>query len=279
MRIKCWGSRGSISVSGSRYNRYGGDTTCLEIQADSGEIIIVDAGTGIRRLGRSMIRRNAKECYLLLTHTHWDHILGIPFFHPLLSKACRVFVQDRTFSGLTTRQVFAEVMRPPFFPVRLEDYKGDIRFDTALNGKFSIGSVSIESIPTSHSDGSLGYKFTEKGKTFVFMTDNELGFAHGQSRPLDDYIAFCKGADILYHDAEYTDEEYACKKGWGHSSLSDVLNLAVKAHVKQLGLIHINQNRTDDQMDEMVTRCRDHFKSNNNPTQCFGVSSDFEISL
>ncbi|WDP92705.1 MAG: MBL fold metallo-hydrolase [Desulfobacter sp.] len=279
MRIKCWGSRGSISVSGSQYNRYGGDTTCFEIQSESGEIIIVDAGTGIRRLGKSLVRRKVKESHLLLTHTHWDHIIGIPFFHPMLCKDCRIIVQDRTFDGLNTRAVFGEVMKHPFFPVGLKDYRADIRFDPSLNGRFSIGPITVESIPTSHSKDSLGYKFTENGKTFVFLTDNELGFAHAQSRSLDDYIDFCRDADVLYHDTEYRDEEYDGKKGWGHSSVSQVLDLALRANVGQLGLIHFNQDRIDVQVDEMVEQCRRFFKDKNKPTRCFGVSCDFEISL
>jgi len=279
MRIKCWGSRGSISVSGTDYIQYGGDTTCLEIQAASGEIIIIDAGTGIRRLGKSLIQRQEKEFYMLLTHTHWDHILGIPFFAPLLQSDTRLLVQDRTFNGFSTKAVFESVMKDPFFPVRLGDYNADIQFDPSLNGRFKIGSLTVESIPTSHSQDSLGYRFAENGKTFVFMTDNELGYTHNQSRSIQEYIDFSRGADILFHDAEYTDEEYLCKKGWGHSSVSHVLDLALKAGVGHLGLIHINQNRTDGQVDAMVGQCRQFFKDHNRSTQCVGVSSDFEISL
>lgn len=279
MRIKCWGSRGSISVSGKDFVKYGGDTTCIEVQADSGEIVIIDAGTGIRRLGNDLLQRNKKEFHLLLTHTHWDHILGIAFFHPLLRKDTTLKVQDRTFAGITTRDVLDEVMKDPFFPVGMDDFRADIRFDKSLNGKFSIGSLDIESIPTSHSEGSLGYKFTENGNTFVFLTDNELGYAHAQGRPIGEYIDFCKGADLLFHDAEYTADEYTRKTGWGHSSVPDVLDLALKAGVAQLGLIHINQDRTDAQMDDIVDGCNRFFRDNNSPILCFGVSSNFETTL
>ena len=279
MRIKCWGSRGSISVSGNEYVRYGGDTTCIEIQAKSGDIIIIDAGTGIRRLGKSLVRRQEKVYSLLFTHTHWDHVLGIPFFRPLLCDDCQLNVQDRTFGGLSSKVMLEQVMKDPFFPVRLGDYHADIQFEPALTGRFNLGSITVETIPTSHSKDSLGYKFTENGKSFVFMTDNELGFAHDQSRPLQEYIDFAKGADLLFHDAEYTDEEYLCKKGWGHSCVSQVLDLALKADVGRLGLIHINQDRTDDQVDAMVGQCRQFFKDQNKTIQCFGVSCDFEISL
>lgn len=279
MRIRCWGSRGSVCVSGQQYNRYGGDTTCFEIQADSGETVIIDAGSGIRRLGKLLVQKRIKTCYLLLTHTHWDHILGLPFFHPLLYSGTTVHVQDRTFGGLTTRQVVDRILRMPFFPVELKDFKADIRFDSSLNHCFSIGSLDIEMIPTSHSPDSMGYRFTENGRTFVFLTDNELGYAHGQSKSFEEYILFAKNADVLFHDAEYTDDEYPNKTGWGHSRLSDVLELSAKAKVGQLGLIHINQDRTDDQVDAMVDQCRKVFNENNLSTTCYAVPADFEIFL
>lgn len=279
MRIKCWGSRGSIAVSGAEYVKYGGDTTCLEVVADSGEIVIVDAGTGIRRLGKSLLEREEKEFHMLLTHSHWDHILGIAFFHPLLRRDTRLIVQDRLIGCIHTKKVLAEVMKDPFFPVRIEDFQADIRFDPSLNDSFSIGSLDIDSIPTSHSKGSLGYRFREKGKTFVFLTDNELGYAHPQSRSRQEYIDFCRGADLLLHDTEYTAEEYAHKTGWGHSSVPDVLDLALKAGVGHLGLIHLNQDRTDAQMDAIVDECTRFFKSQNCQTKVSGVSFNFTAAL
>ncbi len=279
MRIKCWGSRGSICVSGQQYARYGGDTTCFEIQAASGETVIIDAGTGIRRLGKYLIQKKIKTCYLLLTHTHWDHIIGLPFFHPLLYSDKTVYIQDRTFAGLTTKKVIEQVMRIPFFPVGLTAYNADIRFDASLINNFSIGSLDIETIPTSHSQNSLGYKFTENGKTFVFLTDNELGYTHSKGNTIKTYIDFSKDADVLFHDTEYTDKEYLKKSGWGHSRMSDVLELSAKASVGQLGLIHINQDRTDDQVDAMVDQCRRFFKDNHLSTSCYAVSADFELFL
>ncbi len=279
MRIKCWGSRGSVCVSGQQYIKYGGDTTCFEIQSNSGDVVIIDAGTGIRRLGKCLVQRKIKTCYLLLTHTHWDHIIGLPFFHPLFDKNTTLHIQDRTFAGLSTRQVLDQVISMPFFPVRLKDYNADIRFDASLNNRFSIGSMDIDTIPTSHSQNSIGYRFMENGKTFVFLTDNELGKTHPQGKSVDAYIDFSRDADVLFHDTEYTDDEYQKRIGWGHSCLSDVLDLSVRASVGQLGLIHINQDRTDDQVDAMVDQCRRFFKKHALSTPCYAVSADFEIFL
>ncbi|MCG8551728.1 MAG: MBL fold metallo-hydrolase [Desulfobacterales bacterium] len=279
MRIKCWGSRGSICVSGQQYIKYGGDTTCFEIQANSGETVIIDAGTGIRRLGKRLIQNKIKRCYLLLTHTHWDHIIGLPFFRPLLYRDTTVHIQDRTFAGMTTKKVIEQVMRMPFFPVGLTACNADIRFDSSLNNRFSIGSMDIETIPTSHSKNSMGYRFTENGKTFVFLTDNELGYTHAQGKSIEEYIDFSKNADVLFHDTEYTDDEYMNRTGWGHSRLSDVLDLGARASVGQLGLIHINQDRTDDQVDAMVDQCRKFFNDKHLSTACYAVAADFEIFL
>jgi ribonuclease BN (tRNA processing enzyme) len=279
MIIKCWGSRGSIPVSGRKYVTYGGDTTCLEITAGSGETVIVDAGTGIRRLGNFFLKNDITRYYMLITHTHWDHLLGFPFFRPLLYSRNQLIVQDRKFAGFSSRQVIERVMSQPFFPVDMSEFNADISFDASLNGRFNIGSLEIDTIPTSHSSGSIGYKFMEDGKTFVFLTDNELGFSHPQSRGFDGYRRFAQGADILFHDAEYTEDEYQHRIGWGHSSVPHALELALKAQVGQLGLIHLSQDRSDREMDDMVQDGTQFFTSRNSTIKCCGVTCDFEITL
>jgi len=279
MNIKCWGSRGSVPVSGNEYLKYGGDTTCIEITAKTGETIIVDAGTGLRRLGKSLIKRDLTKYYLLFTHAHWDHITGIAFFRPLLYKKVQFIIQDRKFAGLSTQNVLNEVMRQPFFPIGLKDLNADIKFDKGLNNKFDIGSISIESIPVSHAGGCLGYKFIEDGKSFVFFTDNELGFAHPGSKGLKAYLKFAHNADLLFHDGEYTKEEYKRKITWGHSSVPEVSDFALKAKVKQLGLFHLNQDRTDAQVDQIVNECNIELKKNNSALDCFAVACNMSIHL
>ena len=279
MIVRCWGSRGSIAVSGRQYVTYGGDTTCLQITAGTGETIIVDAGSGIRRLGNFLFEKQITRYYLLITHCHWDHLLGFPFFRPLLYSQNQLIVQNRTFGRLTSKEVLDRMMSPPFFPVRLSELEADIQFDSGLNDCFSIGSVQIDSIPTSHSAGSLGYRFRENGRTFVFLTDNELGFDHPQSKGIEAYRQFSRNADVLFHDAEYTQEEYRHRKGWGHSSVPRVLELALNAQVDQLGFIHLSQDRTDSDMDAIVRAGNRFFSSRNSQTRCYGVTCDFEIAL
>jgi len=279
MDIKCWGSRGSIPVSGDQYLKYGGDTTCIEVTPKSGETIIIDAGTGIRCLGKSLMERKITQFYLLFTHAHWDHILGIGFFRPLLYSKTKIIIQDRKFSNLNTREVLNEVMKQPFFPIGLEDLNADIQFDKALNNTFTIGSVKIQTIPINHAGGGLGYKFIEDNKTFVFLTDNELGFNHPEGSGFDAYVDFSRNADLLFHDGEYTKEEYKRKINWGHSSIPDMLRLAIKAKVKKLGLFHFNQDRTDEQMDKIIQECRAGLEREKTDLDCFAVACNMSIHL
>lgn len=279
MEITCWGSRGSIPVSGLAYDKYGGDTTCIEITAKTGESIIVDAGTGLRCLGNSLMERDINRYHLLLTHAHWDHIMGIAFFKPLQFQKVSLVLQDRIFSGIKTRDVLHEVMRTPFFPITLNDLKANLVFDKSLNHSFSIGSIRIESIPTSHNNGGLGYRFTENGKSFVFLTDNELGFDHPGSMGFDAYVEFSRNADLLFHDGEYETEEYKRKIGWGHSSAEDALSLAIKADVRQFGLFHLNQDRTDDQVDQVVSDCKAVLRQAQSGPDVFAVHAGMRFHL
>ena len=279
MQIKCWGSRGSIPVSGKEYVKYGGDTTCIEIRTDSGDIIIVDAGTGIRRLGNALIEQKLNSFNFLFTHSHWDHIIGFPAFKPLFFGNTKINVYMCPFPGDYIEKMLATVMRPPNFPVRYADLKAEITYTEGCPDSFNIGSVRVDSIPVSHPDSGCGYRFTENGKSFVFLTDNELGFTHPGGATYDEYRTFCEGADLLLHDAEYTEQEYKNQISWGHSSYTDALQLAIDANVKKLGLFHINAERSDEQMDKIVTKCQEIISEKNLTLECFGTRCDLSFTL
>ncbi len=279
MFIKAWGSRGSIPVSGNEYLKYGGDTTCIEVTAETGETIIVDAGTGIRRLGDAFMKNGKTRYYLLFTHVHWDHIMGLAFFSPLFDKQSQIIIQDRQFLHLNTRDLLKEVMKQPFFPICLDDLNADIRFEKSLNNTFNIGSICIETILLSHTSRCLGYKFTEDEKSFVFFTDHELGFNHPGSRSLDTYLKFAENADLLLHDAEYTSVEYKGKIRWGHSTIPQALDFALKARVKKFGLFHLDKDRTDSEMDKIVSDCKTELRKNSSTIDCFAVPCNFETTL
>lgn len=279
MIIRCWGSRGSIPVSGKEYIRYGGDTTCLEIRTQSDDIIIVDAGTGIRRLGNELIRQGRYQYHFLLTHGHWDHLMGFPFFKPLFLEHSEIRMHRGPFHKKFMEAMFSKVMAPPNFPVRYSDLKAKIVFQESNSSKFDIGSVTVVPIPISHPNTGKGYKFIEDGKIFVFLTDNELGFTHPGGLSASEYLEFCRGADLLMHDAEFTPKEYKQLIEWGHSSYVDVLEMAFKAGVKKLGLFHLNQERTDDDVDAMVAACRKIIADQGRDMACLAVGAGMTFEL
>jgi phosphoribosyl 1,2-cyclic phosphodiesterase len=279
MLITCWGSRGSIPVSGKEYIKYGGDTTCMSIHTASDDIIIVDAGTGIRRLGNHLIDQD-RYCYnFLLTHGHWDHLMGFPFFKPLFLSHTEIHMHGAPFHKKFMESMFSRVMAPPNFPVRYSDLKAKIVWEDSHPAEFQIGSTVVEPIPISHPNTGKGYKFIEDGKTFVFITDNELGFVHPGGLPFQDYVEFCAGADFLIHDGEYTESEYRRLVEWGHSSYTDALKLAFAAGVKRLGLFHLNQERTDNQTDKIVDHCRRLIAEAGHSLECFAVARDMTFAL
>lgn len=279
MLIRCWGSRGSIPVSGREYIKYGGDTTCLEIRSRSDDIIIVDAGTGIRRLGNQLIKEGRYQYNFILTHGHWDHLMGFPFFKPLFLEHPKIHMHRGPFHKKFMESMFSRVMAPPNFPVRYSDLKARIVYEEGNPEKFEIGSVTVVPIQISHPNTGKGYKFIEDGKSFVFLTDNELGFVHPGGLTAADYLRFCQGADLLLHDAEYTPQEYKLLIEWGHSSYEDALELAFKAGVKQLGLFHLNQERTDAEVDEMVAACRKIIDARGQKMECFAVGAGMTFEL
>ena len=279
MKIKCWGSRGSIAVAGSEYSKFGGETTCIQVIAKSGENVIIDAGTGIRKLGIDLDAKAQRKIYLLLTHAHWDHISGFTFFKPLQDPNVTLLVQNSSFSNTTVEEIFKSLIQPPFFPITMKDLEANIQYKSHMKDHFNIGSLAISTIPLNHPGGGLGYKFTEEGKSFVFLTDNELGHQHPEGQGNEAYEHFCRDADLVFHDAEFTPEEYPTKMGWGHSAYTDVIDLAIKARVKKLGLFHINQERTDTQMDKIIDHCRQIIQDRGKTMACLGVACNMEFIL
>lgn len=279
MIVKCWGSRGSIPVSGREFNRYGGDTTCLEIRTHEDEIVIIDAGTGIRSLGKHLCEEGRNEMTLIFTHAHWDHLLGFPFFRPLYEPGTRVHIFGCHFAQASIEEILYRTMDPPFFPVRLGDVRAELCFHGACESPFDHHTLAIAPVFLNHPNRGVGYRIEEDESVFVFLTDNELTFEHPGGLDREEYLDFAKGADLLYHDAEYRPEEYERTRGWGHSVYLDALELALEAGVKRFGLFHHNQDRTDEDLDAMVRDCKRIISSRGLEMDCFAVESGSKMKL
>ncbi|MDY7031526.1 MAG: MBL fold metallo-hydrolase [Thermodesulfobacteriota bacterium] len=280
MIIRCYGARGSIPVSGEEYNKFGGDTTCLEVRTKRDEIIIVDAGSGIRRLGQKLLKEKRMEYNFIFTHSHWDHIMGFPFFRPLYDKEVTVNIMGCPTAQGNLKTLLSRAMSKPFFPVPFEELKAKINFtDVACGKSFYVDSVEIFFINLSHPNGGMGYRFEEDGKSFVFLTDNELGFKHRNGRDFKEYAEFARDADILVHDAEYTPEEYKVTRSWGHSTYIDAVHLAMTAEVKRFGLFHHNQDRNDADQERLVHKSRNIIESKSVEMKCFALTQTTELIL
>jgi phosphoribosyl 1,2-cyclic phosphodiesterase len=280
MKIIVWGCRGSLPVSGRDSLKYGGNTTCVEMRLKDGTIIVLDAGTGIRRLGQKLIKdENLNEIYLLLTHSHWDHLMGFPFFLPAYSKRFTIHVRGGPIAKESVRRYLSHQMEPPYFPARLSAMKAEFSFTNGIPLVKRIGSAEIHPIPLSHPNGGYGFKIVEEDKSFVFLPDNELDFPHEGSRKKSDYITFCREADLLFHDAQYTPSEYQKAQGWGHSSFTAAMNLAMSARVKRFGLFHHDVDHSDATIEKIVRVCRMMALKKGISVDCFGASEGREILL
>jgi phosphoribosyl 1,2-cyclic phosphodiesterase len=281
MHIKVWGCRGSLTTAGPDVVRYGGYTTCLEVRLDDGTLVIVDSGSGIHKLGaRLLTQPDISEMYLLLTHSHWDHLTGFPFFTPAYLQKYRIHVRGGPDAKASLHKYLAHQMDPPFFPVEFSLLKAGFDFDCDDTGRLAIGSAEVVPVPLSHPNGGYGFAFHDGGKRFVFLTDNEPGFPHPGGLREDDYVEVASGADLLFHDAQYSDSEYAGRtRGWGHSSYTRAAELAVKAGVRKFGTFHHDPDHDDNEIDSSIRLCRSIIDKHGAGIQCFAVAERMEIEV
>ncbi|MDI6853796.1 MAG: MBL fold metallo-hydrolase [Deltaproteobacteria bacterium] len=245
MEIRFWGTRGSIPSPGPQTLHFGGNTTCVEILLDSGRRIIIDAGTGIRVLGEHLKTSTATvRMHLLLTHNHWDHLLGLPFFDPIYREDTEILIDGWPLAFQALTRVFDDHMGDGFFPVAFDQLKARISFINRLaRGPLVLDDVLIEAMPVNHPQGCLGFRLREGNHTLVFITDNELG--HDEGRRFRDFVRFAQDCHLLIHDAQYLPEEMPEHRGWGHSTYEEAVRLAVEAKAKRLVLTHHDPGRSD----------------------------------
>jgi phosphoribosyl 1,2-cyclic phosphodiesterase len=257
MKIKFWGTRGSIPVPGKNTNVYGGNTTCLELTLQSSRKVVIDAGTGIRALGEKLISGDARvDIHLLMTHIHWDHILGFPFFAPLYDPSTKIRIDGYPTCMKGLRSTFDSKMGDGFFPIKFDEIKAELKYlDHIKQDELEIDGTRIGSVPLQHPQGGFGFRFREGERTLVFITDNELREDGWKDRQIDTYAEFSEKADLLIHDCQYTPQEIDSRVGWGHSDYQSVVDLAHRAKVKKLVLFHHDPSRKDPEVAAIKSQC------------------------
>jgi len=273
VRIKFWGVRGSIPTPGPTTLEYGGNTSCIEVRAGD-QIVILDAGTGLRLLGRELLAEFGERpmnLTLLLTHTHWDHIQGLPFFLPVYqpNNQLRILGYEGARSGL--QSVLSSQMESPFFPIGLNEVPANIKIEELKEWEFELGSVRARACYACHPGVCVGYRLDVAGRSIAFFPDNEL---QHDSHPPSELITkrmrrsagcqngeqklaeFVRGVDVLVMDSQYDAEEYEQHIGWGHGCVDKVVALAIEAGARHLYLFHHDPNHDDAKITEMLTHAR-----------------------
>ncbi len=264
MRFRFWGTRGSIAKPGPATLRYGGNTSCVEVRSNSGTLIVLDCGTGAHALGHALVADGtARRGHILITHTHWDHIQGFPFFAPLRAPGNEWDVYGPRGSGSSLRDTMSGQMQYEYFPVTLEDLDATVRYHDLVEGTLDIGDVRVTAHYLHHPALTLGYRLEVDDVTLVYASDHEPHSRHlalGKPGPAGGqdcrHLEFLAGADILIHDAQYTAEEYPSKAGWGHSTIEYVVDSAVRSGVRQAYLYHHDPMRDDDAVDDLLKQGR-----------------------
>ena len=254
MRVTLWGTRGSLAAPGPETARYGGNTACVEVRGADGTVLVLDAGTGIRRLGLAL-PNSLPRLDILLTHLHMDHIQGLGFFRPLRMPGLDAHIWGPASTTLSLRARLARYLSPPLFPVHLRDLESTLTLHEVPGDDVQIGPFQISAALVCHPDPTVGYRITTPGAVLTYLPDHEpaLGVQNFPlSRDWTSGYALAAGADLLIHDAQYSTEEYAARVGWGHSSFQHVFAFAALAEVKHVVLFHHDPTHTDDDLERLV---------------------------
>ncbi|HXV29444.1 MAG TPA: MBL fold metallo-hydrolase, partial [Sinorhizobium sp.] len=287
MKVRFWGTRGSIATPGPSTLKYGGNTSCIEVRSDSGALILIDCGTGAHALGRVLVERE-KPCsgHILISHTHWDHIQGLPFFAPLFTAGNEWQIYGPRGLGQSLREVLAGQMEYAYFPVALNAFAATVHFHEVVEGGFSIGDVRITTHYLNHPALTVGYRIEADGAALVYASDHEphsAQAAHGKAEGIESgdiaHLEFLRDADLVIHDAQYTAEEYPDKIGWGHSTIEYAVDMAVKANVRRLALFHHDPGRDDEMLDGVIAGARKRAADVGSALVVFGAAEGGDLEL
>jgi phosphoribosyl 1,2-cyclic phosphodiesterase len=262
-RLTFWGTRGSIPTPGPQTNRYGGNTACLSITGPANRLVILDAGSGLRPLGHELMSRRGSTITadILLSHTHWDHIQGLPFFKPLSASGNRFCVYGAAQGGVPLQEILRRQMDPMVFPIPLAAMAAKIDVQDIVEGGLSLADFEVQVFRLRHPGTTLGYRLqpARGGREVAYVTDNELG--PGGTYPVspdwrERLVQFLAGADTLIHDAMYSDQFIHQRAGWGHSTPRQAVELAAQAECARLILFHHEPENDDAMMDQLVADAR-----------------------
>ncbi|MGI9602843.1 MAG: MBL fold metallo-hydrolase [Acidimicrobiales bacterium] len=289
MRVTFWGTRGSIAKAGPTTVRYGGNTSCVEVCSDAGTLVVIDCGTGAHGLGEELLARadgKPIEGHLLISHTHWDHIQGLPFFAPLFEPHHTWHVYGPRGLSSSVSETLAGQMQYSYFPLSLEQLEADVDYHDLIEGSFFVDDINVTARYLNHPALTLGYRLEVDGAVLVYASDHEphrRDLAGGgdveASRPDRTHVDFLRDADLVVHDAQYCAAEYTDKAGWGHSTVEYVVDAARQGNVSRLALFHHDPGRTDAALDDLLALAREHGAAAGSTTEIFGASEGQSIVL
>jgi phosphoribosyl 1,2-cyclic phosphodiesterase len=258
VEVALWGTRGSLASPGPETVRYGGNTSCVEVRDSRGTVLALDAGTGIRRMGDSLLSEDCRVD-VLLTHLHMDHIQGLGFFAPLYQEGREVHIWGPQSPTMPIQDRLARYLSPPLFPVRLRDLPCKLTLHDVPLGEFMVGELCVKARLVSHPGHTVGYRIAENGVSMAYIPDHEPALGWPNFPGPAEWISgleLARGVDLLIHDAQYTNEEYEAHVGWGHSSLEQAMAFAEVAGAARLMTFHHDPEHSDAQLDRMIERAR-----------------------
>jgi phosphoribosyl 1,2-cyclic phosphodiesterase len=252
VRARIWGCRGSLPTPGPSTVRYGGNTSCLEVELDDGELLVLDAGTGICRLGTELKRRGDRHIRLLLTHLHLDHVEGLRFFEPLWDTRVEVDIWGPRSPLSSLGERIARAFSPPLFPIDLSDVPAQLRFHDTPRESWTLGGARICAAAVAHPGPTVGYRIEHGGKVLTYLPDHEPALCGVIGEQPLDWLSggsLAAGADLLFHDGQFSVEEYETRIGWGHSSVADAVRYGRAVGAKRLVVFHHDPAHDDDLLD------------------------------